>query len=392
MTLISTRRRATGAGVATGALVASALLFAPSAQAADTITNVREADIAASGATPSAGWHQAVAGGKYQVVNAGLALIDGSRVIKGATDVSDTGLTEDNGDLQKLGDASVTVVDAGKVSLQVELYQTVDGKPVLTTLSSPANGSDEIDLTDVWSTDQAVGSIAANGTAPLNDFIAQIPAYKVVGVGVASTSGTNVVKNVAFGGSQYTFGNNAPVAKNRTYSTKIDKAVTVNLASTDVDGNPLTYENVTVDSGTLSGTGETRTFTPAKGFKGTASIKYSVNDQRGGTSSGAITVNVVKLKGAVSIYRVHPTKPSVRSTVYVYATVRTDGKNASKGSTVYVYAKGKRVGVSKVNSVGKVKVKLPNKLPYGKATLKVTQAGSSKLSGGTDSVAVRVRK
>jgi hypothetical protein len=392
MTLISTRRRATGAGVATGALVASALLFAPSAQAADTITNVREADIAASGATPSAGWHQAVAGGKYQVVNAGLALIDGSRVIKGATDVSDTGLTEDNGDLQKLGDASVTVVDAGKVSLQVELYQTVDGKPVLTTLSSPANGSDEIDLTDVWSTDQAVGSIAANGTAPLNDFIAQIPAYKVVGVGVASTSGTNVVKNVAFGGSQYTFGNNAPVAKNRTYSTKIDKAVTVNLASTDVDGNPLTYENVTVDSGTLSGTGETRTFTPAKGFKGTASIKYSVNDQRGGTSSGTITVNVVKLKGAVSIYRVHPTKPSVRSTVYVYATVRTDGKNASKGSTVYVYAKGKRVGVSKVNSVGKVKVKLPNKLPYGKATLKVTQAGSSKLSGGTDSVAVRVRK
>jgi hypothetical protein len=392
MTLISTRRRATGAGVATGALVASALLFAPSAQAADTITNVREADIAASGATPSAGWHQAVAGGKYQVVNAGLALIDGSRVIKGATDVSDTGLTEDNGDLQKLGDASVTVVDAGKVSLQVELYQTVDGKPVLTTLSSPANGSDEIDLTDVWSTDQAVGSIAANGTAPLNDFIAQIPAYKVVGVGVASTSGTNVVKNVAFGGSQYTFGNNAPVAKNRTYSTKIDKAVTVNLASTDVDGNPLAYENVTVDSGTLSGTGETRTFTPAKGFKGTASIKYSVNDQRGGTSSGTITVNVVKLKGAVSIYRVHPTKPSVRSTVYVYATVRTDGKNASKGSTVYVYAKGKRVGVSKVNSVGKVKVKLPNKLPYGKATLKVTQAGSSKLSGGTDSVAVRVRK
>jgi hypothetical protein len=392
MTLISTRRRATGAGVATGALVASALLFAPSAQAADTITNVREADIAASGATPSAGWHQAVAGGKYQVVNAGLALIDSSRVIKGATDVSATGLTEDNGDLEKLGDASITVVDTGKVSLQVELYQTVDGQPVLTTLSSPANGSDEIDLTDVWSTDKAVGTIAANGTAPISDFIAQIPAYKVVGVGVASTSGTNVVKNVAFGGSQYTFGNNAPVAKNRTYSTKIDKAVTVNLASTDVDGNPLTYENVTVDSGTLSGTGETRTFTPAKGFKGTASIKYSVNDQRGGTSSGTITVNVVKLKGAVSIYRVHPSKPSVRSTVYVYATVKTDGKNASKGSTVYVYAKGKRVGVSKVNSVGKVKVKLPNKLPYGKATLKVTQAGSSKLSGGTDSVAVRVRK
>ena len=394
MTLISTRRRATGAGVATSALVASALLFAPSAQAATTITNVREADIAASGATPSAGWHQAVTGGKYQVVNAGLALIENSRVIKGATDVTDTGLTTTSKDLEKLGDSSVTVVDGGKVSMQVELYQSVDGKPVLTTLSSAANGTDDIDLTDAWTSDKPVGDTTdgpiSQGT--ISDFIAKIKAYKVVGVGVASATGTNVVKDVTFNDAKYTFANNAPVANNRSYSTKIDQPVAVNLAASDADSNALTYDSVTVSSGTVTVSGTTGTFTPAKGFKGDATIKYTVNDGRGGVATGTVTVKVVKLKGAVTIYRVHPKKPSVRSTVYVYATVKTDGKNASKGSTVYVYAKGKRVGVSKVNSVGKVKVKLPNKLPYGKATLKVTQAGSSKLSGGTDSLAVRVRR
>ena len=393
MTSTSTRRRA-GAGVAVSALVGSALLFAPSAQAATTITNVREADIAASGATPSAGWHQAVTGGKFQVVNAGLALVENSRVIKGATDVTNTGLTEDNGDLEKLGDASITVVDPGKVALQVELYQTVDGQPVLTTLSSAANGTDDIDLTDPWTSDKPVGNTADAPitSGSISDFITKIGAYKVVGVGVASATGTNVVKDVTFNDAKYTFANNAPVANNRSYSTKIDQAVAVNLAATDVDGNPLTYDSVTVSSGTVTVAGTTGTFTPAKGFKGDATIKYTVNDNRGGTATGTITVKVVKLKGAVNIYRVHPTKPSVRSTVYVYATVKTDGKNASKGSTVYLYAKGKKVATGKVNSVGKIKMKLPNKLPKGKSTLKITQAGSSKLSGGTDSIAVRVRK
>jgi hypothetical protein len=78
MTSTSTRRRA-GAGVAVSALIGSALLFTPSAQAADTITNVRESEIAPTEAT-YAGWHQGAEGGKYQVGNDGLELILGAAV------------------------------------------------------------------------------------------------------------------------------------------------------------------------------------------------------------------------------------------------------------------------------------------------------------------------
>ncbi|MET0449046.1 MAG: Ig-like domain-containing protein, partial [Aeromicrobium sp.] len=376
MTDTSTRLRRTGAGVATGALVAAGLLVAPSAQAATTTANVRENDIAKYGAATT-GWYQASATGEFQVVNEGLSLTSGTQILK-------TNAT--SADLTDVGAATVAVTTGSAASFEAVVTDAdiTDGPATLRPTAAP----------DEWVSDKTIGSITAGVPATLAAFDTQLDAgtaYTISAFGVESVTGTNVVTSITFDDAQYTFGNNAPIAKNRSYTTKVEKAVSVNLASTDVDGNALTYD-ATVTSGTLSGTGERRTFTPAKGFKGSAAVKYTVTDNRGGTDTGVITVNVVKLKGAVEIYRIHPSKPSIRSTVSVYATIRTDGKAATKGSTVYVYAKGKKVGTGKVNSVGKVKLKLPNKLPYGKATLKVTQAGSSKLSGGTDSVAVRVRK
>jgi hypothetical protein len=380
-----------GAGVAIGGLVASALLFAPAAQAADTITNVRESEIAAN-ETTYAGWHQGAEGGKYQVVNDGLELTGKSQVIKGYTENSNTDLgnkDKRNADFADLAAARFTT-KAGTPTFQAPLFADLDGdgpqEPVFTTLYTDdvAGGN--------WFSSQAIGDIPANTEKPLGDFETAIgESYRIIAFGVANETDKGTVKDITFDGTQYTFGNNAPVAHNRSYKTKIETPVTVNLGATDVDGNALTY-NASVNTGSLSGTGTTRTFTPAKGFKGTATITYTVDDARGGTATAAITIAVEKSKGAVSIYRVHPTNPSVRSTVYVYATVMVDGKNAKKGTTVYGYAKGKKVVTGKVNSVGKVKLKLPNKLPYGKATLKVTQAGSSKLNGGSDSLAVRVRK
>ena len=120
-------------------------------------------------------------------------------------------------------------------------------------------------------------------------------------------------------------------------------------------------------------------------------VKYTVTDGRGGSASATVTVKVDKSKGRVEIYRIHPTRPSVRSTVYVYASIQVDGQKAKPGTTIYAYAKGKKVVTAKVNSTGKVKLKLPNKLPKGNATLKVTQVGSATLNGDSDSIKVKVR-
>jgi hypothetical protein len=397
MTSTSTRRRA-GAGVAVSALIGSALLFTPSAQAADTITNVRESEIAPTEAT-YAGWHQGAEGGKYQVGNDGLELIGKSQVIYGYTENSKDDLTDvskRNADFDDLEAARFTA-KAGAATFQAPIFIDTDGAtgtaaPKFTTLYTvdAAKG--------IWQSSNAIGADATAVPAKTDVTLAQLKAavgndYRVIGFGVNnSEASTAVVSDITFDGKKYTFGNNAPVATNRSYTTKIDQPVNVNLAASDAEGQELTYSVDSVTSGSMTIAGTTGTFTPAKGFKGDVVAKYTVKDTRGGVATATITIKVVKLKGAVNIYRVHPTKPSVRSTVYIYATIKTDGKNAARGSTIYIYAKGKKVATGKVNSVGKVKIKLAKKLPYGKATLKITQAGSSKLSGGTDSVAVRVRK
>lgn len=405
MTPTSTRRRAS-AGVAVSALVSSALLFAPSAQAADTVTNVRESEIAPTEvSTAYAGWHEGTevspgVWGKYQVVNEGLALIGSSQVIKGYTENSNTDLASTakrNADFDDLAAARFTV-KSGAPSFQAPMFVDTDPSstsdaPVFTTLYTADAAK------DIWQSSRALntgtGTIPAKTDVSLADLKTAVGEnYRVIAFGVNNSvaDATAVVSDITFDGTKYTFGNNAPIAHNRSYKTKIDRPVTVNLAATDAEGQELTYTVDKVSSGTLTVAGTTGTFTPAKGFKGDVVANYTVRDTRGGVAAAVISIKVEKLKGAVNIYRIHPSKPSVRSTVYVYATVKTDGKNASKGSTVYLYAKGKKVATGKVNSSGKVKLKLPKKLPYGKATLKVTQAGSSKLNGGSDSVAVRVRK
>jgi hypothetical protein len=395
MTSTSTRRRA-GAGVAVSALVGSALLFTPSAQAADTVTNVRESEIAAD-ETTYAGWHQGAANGKQQVVNEGLALIGSSQVIKGYTENSKTDLADTakrNADFDDLAAARFTV-KAGAPSFQAPIFVDTDptstaDEPVFTTLYT-ADASKGI-----WQSSRELPGITAKTDVTLDQLKTAVGAnYRVIAFGVNNSVADNtaVVSDITFDGTRYTFANNAPIARNRSYKTKIDRPVTVNLAADDVDGNTLTTTIGDVVGGSITVAADNKgTFTPSAGFKGDASVKYTVTDSRGGTSSATITIKVEKLKGAVSIYRVHPTKPSTKNRVYLYATVKVDGKAAGKGSTVYGYAKGKRVVTGKVNSSGKVKLKLPNKLPRGKSTLKITQAGTSKLSGGSDSIVVRIKK
>lgn len=387
-------KRRVGAGAAVSALVTSAFVFAPSAQAATTTTDVRESQIAPTGAPFSSGYHHEGAG-TFQVVNAGLELTGDSAFVRGYSNNTAENLGTTNGNVADLGKLSASVITStgSPVSLKVAVYSDNIAGDKLTTLTPEgAPTGNWISSTDIDAPTPATDVDAGVATSLDTIVTALKPNYRVKGFGVFNTTGTATVSALTFDDTTYQFRNNAPVATDRTVSTKVNTAVPITLNATDVDGNTLTYKDIQPVGGAITGTAPNLTFTPATNFKGNAAVKYTVEDGRGGTATATITVNVVKLKGKVDIYRIHPTRPSVRSTVYVYASISVDGAKAKKGTTVNVYAKGKKVGTSKVNSSGKVKVKLPNKLPAGNATLKVTQVGSVTLNGDSDSVKVKIRK
>ncbi|REK73480.1 hypothetical protein DX116_08015 [Aeromicrobium endophyticum] len=376
MSLTITRRRA-GAGLATGALVTSTLLFAPFAQAATT-ADVRESQIAAFGGSTT-GWYQATQGATNQITTDGLQLSAGSRVLNGSPAADAT-----------LDDVAKAAVDGTGTFVAVISDTDIDGGTADLTRGTAA---------DTWRSSKKIAAGTSNEVAADADVSAQAikdalgaDGTKVTAFGVESVSAAGAVKSLAFDETTYQFKNNAPTATNGSAKTKINTAVDITLSAGDVDGNALTYKVDSVTGGSVTGTGATQRFTPAKNFKGDAKVAFTVTDGRGGSASAVTAIKVEKQKGKVDIYRVHPTRPSTRSTVYVYASVSVDGVKAAKGTTVYGYAKSKKVVTGKVNGSGKVKLKLPNKLPKGKSTLKVTQAGSSIRSGGTDSVVVRVRK
>lgn len=209
----------------------------------------------------------------------------------------------------------------------------------------------------------------------------------------SGVKGDGVINGITVGAVTYTFAakNHAPVVADAKVVTKAGKAVKISLPASDVDGDDLSYA-ITATGGVVSGTGTTRTFTPAATFGGKAVVKYVVTDGRGGSSTGTITITVAKLASKVSIVRVDPAtgKISSKKSVSVYASVKIDGKTAPAGTVVDGYAKGKKVTSGEVNSQGKVKLTL-GKLPKGKATLRVTVPDTSTLVRSHAAKVVRVK-
>jgi len=86
--------------------------------------------------------------------------------------------------------------------------------------------------------------------------------------------------------------NQAPSVQNQTVTTSQNVAVAVRLSWSDPDG-PGPYTITVTDSpdhGTLSGSGQDRTYTPGSGFSGTDSFSWKVND--GLTDSAVATVTI----------------------------------------------------------------------------------------------------
>ncbi len=91
--------------------------------------------------------------------------------------------------------------------------------------------------------------------------------------------------------------NDPPVANDQTVTTSEDTSRFISLTGSDVDGDPLTFSEVTGPShGTLSGSGSSRTYTPAANFNGDDSFTFKAVDSKGAESAPAtvsITVTAV---------------------------------------------------------------------------------------------------
>jgi len=94
--------------------------------------------------------------------------------------------------------------------------------------------------------------------------------------------------------------NDAPTASNQTVTTDEDTPRAITLSGSDVEGDALTFVIVSGPSnGALSGTGASRTYTPAADFNGPDSFTYKVVDAHGAESAVAtVTVNVTAVNDA----------------------------------------------------------------------------------------------
>lgn len=91
--------------------------------------------------------------------------------------------------------------------------------------------------------------------------------------------------------------NEAPVAQSDDYMTASGSSVVVQLQYDDPDGLPGPYTFTIVDQpqhGALSGTGDTRTYTPTDGYVGTDSFTWRVNDGASDSNLATITIDVVQ--------------------------------------------------------------------------------------------------
>ncbi|MEA2165345.1 MAG: large repetitive protein [Thermoanaerobaculia bacterium] len=94
-------------------------------------------------------------------------------------------------------------------------------------------------------------------------------------------------------------GVNPPGAADQTVSTNEDTAATFTFDTASPNNAPLTYTIVTSPShGTLSGSGGSRTYTPAPDFNGSDSFTYRVNDGSRDSNTATVSLSVIEVNDA----------------------------------------------------------------------------------------------
>ncbi len=87
--------------------------------------------------------------------------------------------------------------------------------------------------------------------------------------------------------------NNPPTANPQSVTTAYQTAKSITLSGSDPDGDPLSYSLVSQPSnGSLSGSGQSRTYAPNGGYSGPDSFVFQVNDGKGGTNQATVSITV----------------------------------------------------------------------------------------------------
>jgi uncharacterized repeat protein (TIGR01451 family) len=187
------------------------------------------------------------------------------------------------------GTVSVTVTDVNRAPVAADVTVTTPAaQPVVVTLSATDADSDSLTYGIV--------------TQPTHGTLSGVSGNQVTYTPTAGYSGPDSFTYRASDGvlqsAPATVGvtvtpvNRAPVASAVSVSTSTGEAVTVTLAATDPDGDPLTFSVVTQPAhGTLGPiSGNQVTYTPANGYTGSDGFTYRASD--GLVHSAAATVSV----------------------------------------------------------------------------------------------------
>ena len=180
--------------------------------------------------------------------------------------------------------------------------------------------------------------------------------------------------------------NNNPVAKDASASTTSGKAVTVQLAATDADGDQLTYAATGTGVSVNATTGKL-TYTPGRTFAGTASIGYTVSDGEGGSDTGVVKVTVKAV--AVTSFTVSPSAPTTKSTIKLSIRVVAPAGSVN-GGVVTVFDGSKKLGTGKLSSTGRLTYTV-GKLKKGTHSLKVSFGGTSTVVADSETRTVKVK-
>jgi hypothetical protein len=92
--------------------------------------------------------------------------------------------------------------------------------------------------------------------------------------------------------------NDAPVATPQTVAATEDTSHAITLDGTDIEGGVLSFQPGQPQHGTLSGTGATRTYTPAANYHGPDSFTFTVSDGAATSAPATVTIDVASVEDA----------------------------------------------------------------------------------------------
>jgi endonuclease I len=172
---------------------------------------------------------------------------------------------------------------------------TRQSAPVTLTLSGSDVDGDA--LTYALAAQPAHGTVSLTGAlatyTPAAGFSGSDTFTWTVSDGAATTTGTATVTVTA---------NQRPTAASVSATTTEDGAVTIPLAGSDADADPLTYATVTTPAhGTVEVAGTTATYTPDAGFSGTDTFTYTASDGLATSEPATVTVTVSPVNHAPTV-------------------------------------------------------------------------------------------